>query len=302
MTTTTISGFLNVDKPDGMTSHDVVARIRRLVGRKVKVGHAGTLDPAATGVLPVAIGQATRLLEYFTDTRKGYDALVCLGKSTTTDDAEGEILLQAPVPPLTQEHIETLLASFRGTIMQVPPMYAAIHHQGKKLYELAREGKSVERPPREVTIEALAYLPEKSSPDCLALAVTCHKGTYIRSLARDIGEQIGCGGYLSALVRTFVGPFHLRAATPLSRLLDEPELLPQVLAPPEMAVLHWQKVSLETWQCQKILQGRVIQLPAGTIADDVVQVRAHDPQDRFIALLRRNGDMWHPAKVFPPSA
>lgn len=285
-----------------MTSHDVVARIRRIVGRKVKVGHAGTLDPAATGVLPVAVGQATRLLEYFTDTRKGYDALVCLGKSTTTDDAEGEILTQAPVPPLTSDYIETLLASFRGTIMQVPPMYAAIHHQGKKLYELAREGQSVERPPRAVTIETLVYLPEKSSPDCLALAITCHKGTYIRSLARDMGEQIGCGGYLSALVRTFVGPFHLSQATPLSRLLDEPELLPQVLAPPEMAVLPWQKVSLDAWQCQKILQGRAIQFPPGTIADDVAQARAHDPHDRLIALLRRHDDMWHPEKVFPPSA
>lgn len=134
-------GFLNIHKAAGMTSHDVVARVRRLVGRKIKVGHAGTLDPAATGVLPVAIGQATRLIEYLADARKGYRATVALGITTSTDDAEGDPLTCQPIPPLDGVALEAALAPLRGTIQQVPPMYAALHHNGQRLYDLARAGR-----------------------------------------------------------------------------------------------------------------------------------------------------------------
>src|SRR6185436_17123998 len=198
-------GFLNIDKPPGMTSHDVVARVRRLARQK-RVGHAGTLDPAATGVLVVALGLATRLVEYIQEaTTKRYRAVIRLGATTTTDDAEGEVLATAPVPALDPLAIETLLDQFRGQIAQVPPMYAALHHEGRRLHELARAGIVVERAARAVTIEQLDVL--DWSPPVLVVDVMCSKGTYIRSLARDLGQVLGCGGHLKALKRTAVGTF-----------------------------------------------------------------------------------------------
>src|SRR5689334_3095322 len=175
-----LHGFLNIDKPAGLTSHDVVAHIRR-AARQKRVGHAGTLDPAATGVLVVALGNATRLIEYVQDaTSKRYLATVHLGVTTATDDAEGEVLATAAVPPLDRAAIESVLEPFRGAITQVPPMYSALHHQGRRLHELAREGVVVERAARPVTIERLELL-EWAAP-LLTLDVMCSKGTYIRSL------------------------------------------------------------------------------------------------------------------------
>src|SRR6185295_2679472 len=192
-------GFLNIDKPAGMTSHDVVARIRRFT-RQRRVGHAGTLDPAATGVLVVAIGAATRLIEYVQDaTTKRYHAVVRLGVTTATDDAEGEVLASTPVPDLGAPAIERVLDGFRGPIMQVPPMYAALHHEGRRLHELARAGIVVERPARPVTIEQLDLL--DWTPPLLTLDILCGKGTYIRALARDLGAALGCGAHLQALRR-----------------------------------------------------------------------------------------------------
>ena len=182
-------GFLNIDKPAGLTSHDVVARVRR-AARQKRVGHAGTLDPAATGVLVVALGAATRLIEYVQDaTSKRYLATVRLGASTATDDGEGEVIATAPVPELRAADFERVLDGFRGEILQVPPMYAALHHQGRRLHELAREGIVVERAARPVTIERLDLI--GWSPPDLLLDVMCSKGTYIRALARDLGEEIG---------------------------------------------------------------------------------------------------------------
>ena len=168
-------GFLNVDKPAGITSHDVVARIRRLSGQR-RVGHAGTLDPAATGVLVVALGGATRLIEYVQhQTLKQYRATVHLGVTTTTDDADGEIIARHPVPPLDRETVERALAPLRGTIWQTPPMYAALHHEGRRLYELARAGVTVETPPRQVHIERLDLI--AFAPPLLTLDVVCGSGT-----------------------------------------------------------------------------------------------------------------------------
>lgn len=295
-----MSGFLNINKPSGMTSHDVVARVRRLVGRKVKVGHAGTLDPTATGVLPVAIGSATRLIEYLADTRKGYQATVVLGITTTTDDAEGDVLQQRPVPPLSMEQIETALAPLRGTILQVPPMYAAIHHQGQRLYDLARAGKTVERVPRPVTIDRLELVDlTRTAPDTLpslTLTVECSKGTYIRALARDLGEALGCGAHLAALERTFVGSFTVNEAVTLAQV-QQAGVQPYLL-PPDIAVAAWPAVTLSAAQCQHIQHGRVV-----TLTDDVPGewVRAHDEAGVLVALLRRSNDadkVWQPEKVF----
>src|SRR5262245_66408143 len=175
-----VHGFLNIDKPAGMTSHDVVARVRRLARQK-RVGHAGTLDPAATGVLVVALGLATRLVEYIQEaTTKRYRAVIHLGATTTTDDAEGQVLATAPVPALDPAALDALLDQFRGEILQVPPMYAALHHEGRRLHELARAGVVVERQARPVTIEQLAIV--ACEAPFLTIDVMCSKGTYIRSL------------------------------------------------------------------------------------------------------------------------
>lgn len=284
------SGFLNINKAAGLTSHDVVARVRRLAGRKIKVGHAGTLDPAATGVLPVAVGAATRLIEYLADARKGYRAVVALGSSTTTDDAEGETLQQRPVPPLDAAQLERILGQFRGDILQIPPMYSALHHQGQRLYELAREGKTIERAPRPVTIDRLQLVAHEAST--LTLDVQCSKGTYIRSLARDIGEALGCGAHLAALQRTFVGSFAVADAVTLETLQQAASLAPHLL-PPALAVADWPSVTLNDRQCQHVRNGRPLRLPdlPGQHA------RAHAADGALLALLRRQGELWQPEKV-----
>jgi tRNA pseudouridine55 synthase len=305
-------GFLNIDKPAGMTSHDVVAHIRR-AARQKRVGHAGTLDPAATGVLVVALGNATRLIEYVQDsTSKRYLATVQLGTTTTTDDAEGEVLTTSAVPPFDRAAIEQALEPFCGEIMQVPPMYSALHHQGRRLHELAREGIVVELAARPVVIERLELI-DWIAP-LLTLDVMCSKGTYIRSLARDLGEALGCGAHLQALRRTAVGTFLIEDAVPLDRVagwqgdkvtkaLDTITLTPAPphlvtlsarLLPPEIAVADWPAVALGSVAAQRVRNGLAIELP-GTNAD---RVRAHGPEGALLALLVRAGDVWKPQKVF----
>lgn len=289
-----MNGFLNLNKPFGMTSHDVVARVRRLVGRGVKVGHAGTLDPAATGVLPVALGQATRLVEYLTDMRKGYRATVRLGATTTTDDAEGEVVESRPVPAIDAAYLEQSLQRFRGTIAQVPPMYSALHHEGKRLYDLARAGETVERSPREVTIYHLESTGSQGDPALLIFDVTCSKGTYIRALARDLGEVLGCGAHLAGLERTFVGTFALANAVDLATLQAEPSHINERLLPLEIAVADWPAVYLDDHQAAWVSNGRAISL-----ADQPHEwLRAHNRDGDLIAVLHRTGDEWKPEKVF----
>jgi tRNA pseudouridine55 synthase len=305
-------GFLNIDKPAGMTSHDVVAHIRR-AARQKRVGHAGTLDPAATGVLVVALGNATRLIEYVQDsTSKRYLATVQLGTTTTTDDAEGEVLTTSAVPALDRAAIEQALEPFCGEIMQVPPMYSALHHQGRRLHELAREGIVVELAARPVVIERLELI-DWIAP-LLTLDVMCSKGTYIRSLARDLGEALGCGAHLQALRRTAVGTFLIEDAVPLdtvtgwqgdevTKALDTITLTPAPphlvtlsarLLPPELAVADWPAVALGSVAAQRVRNGLAIELP-DTNAD---RVRAHGPEGALLALLVRAGDVWKPQKVF----
>ena len=210
------NGIIVIDKPQEWTSMDVCAKLRGLFHEK-RIGHGGTLDPMATGVLPVFVGRATRAVEFATDSEKEYVAGLQLGVITNTQDTTGEVLERRPVS-VTREELEGALDAFRGDILQVPPMYSAIKIQGKKLYQLARAGKEVERPPRPVTIHALS-VEGQTGPAEYALRVRCSKGTYVRTLCHDIGAALGCGGAMSALRRTMAGGFTLADAHALAEVL-----------------------------------------------------------------------------------
>ncbi|HYX91485.1 MAG TPA: tRNA pseudouridine(55) synthase TruB [Myxococcaceae bacterium] len=210
-----MNGVLVIDKPSGPTSFDVVRRVRALLGVR-KVGHTGTLDPLATGVLPVCVGQATRIAGFITEGNKAYEAIVRLGVETDTLDAAGSEVASAPVPPLDAARLEAVLSRFRGTFLQTPPMYSAVKVRGRRLYELARAGEEVERAPRMVTVHELVL--RDFSSDELRLSVACSKGFFVRSLAEEIGKALGCGAHLRALRRTRSGPFTLAQAVPLERL------------------------------------------------------------------------------------
>ena len=216
-----MDGIVIVDKPQGWTSQDVTARLRRVFGTR-RIGHGGTLDPMATGVLPVFVGRATRGVEFFEHAEKTYETVLRLGLTTDTEDITGTVLTEAPVSA-TDEQLEETLAAFRGEIMQVPPMYSALKVGGQKLCDLARKGKTVERQPRPVTIHELTLL--ERGETTLRLRVRCSKGTYIRTLCKDIGEQLGCGGCMASLRRVSAGAYTIAEAVPLQELLDtsEPE-------------------------------------------------------------------------------
>jgi len=210
-----IHGFLNVCKPPGFTSHDVVAVVRRTLGTR-RVGHAGTLDPMAEGVLPICVGRYTRLVDYVSEGDKGYYAQILLGARTSTDDAEGEVVERHPVPPLTESELDQALDAFRGPIEQVPPAFSAIKVAGQRAYALARRGDAPRLAARTVTIHRLQLL--SWDQPTLTVLVACSKGTYIRSLARDLGERLGCGAHLTRLVRLWVGAFGLAQAVSLDEL------------------------------------------------------------------------------------
>lgn len=213
---TEVNGVLVVDKPKGITSFDVVRDVRRALKVK-KVGHTGTLDPMATGVLPICLGDGTKIAQFITEATKAYDATVKLGSTTDTLDAEGKVLETRPVPALNRELIEGALQKFRGTFAQTPPMYSAVKIGGKRLYELARAGEEVERAARQVTVLELTL--RDFSADEIQLSVHCTKGFFVRTLAAEIGEALGCGAHLCALRRTHSGPFLLAQAIPLAELI-----------------------------------------------------------------------------------
>jgi tRNA pseudouridine55 synthase len=286
----TPSGFLNIDKPLHLTSHDVVARLRR--GLHIdKIGHAGTLDPLATGVLVICIGAATRLSEYVMDSTKRYRARVRLGATTTTYDAEGEILSERDASHITRDDVDRVLASFTGDIQQVPPMYSAIKQGGKKLYDLARAGQTVERSPRAVRIDSLAIV-EWNSPEFM-LDVVCSAGTYIRSLAYDIGEVLSVGAHLSGLTRTASGSFTLENALSLDTLLNDTHWQ-QHLTMMDAPLTHLPAVYLDAANEDHIRHGRTIpsDMPEGAIG------RAYATDGTFIAILQSGTGVWKPHKVF----
>ncbi|HEY4314705.1 MAG TPA: tRNA pseudouridine(55) synthase TruB [Actinomycetes bacterium] len=223
----TDDGLVVVDKPSGLTSHDVVARVRRLAGTR-RVGHAGTLDPMATGVLVLGINRATRLLGHLTLTEKGYDATIRLGATTVTDDAEGEIVATSDAAGVTDEEVATGVAALTGDLQQVPSAVSAVKIDGKRAYKRVREGEDVVLPPRPVTVrvfEVLGTRREGSLVD-VDVHVECSSGTYVRALARDLGSALGVGGHLTALRRTRVGPYGLDAARTLDALAEDLVVLP----------------------------------------------------------------------------
>lgn len=213
-----MDGVLNLNKPIGPTSHDMVSRLRRITGEK-RIGHTGTLDPDASGVMVICLGKATRIVEYLTEWTKSYRAGAIFGKETDTEDASGNIMQVRDCSHITQSDIESVLPQFIGDIMQVPPMMSAVHHKGRRLYELARAGEIVEREPRPVTVHSIKLLGFQSGEDAQAvLEIECSKGTYIRTLCADIGKSLGCGAHMGSLVRTAVGSFNLESAVTLDDL------------------------------------------------------------------------------------
>ena len=211
-----MNGIVIVDKPQDWTSQDVTARLRRVFNTR-RIGHGGTLDPMATGVLPVFVGRATRGVEFFEHAEKTYETVLRLGLTTDTEDVWGETIQERPVE-FTTEKLEEVLESFRGEILQVPPMYSALKVNGQKLCDLARKGKEVERKPRPITIHELTLL--ETAENTLRLRVRCSKGTYIRTLCKDIGEALGCGGCMQELRRVTAGEYTIEEAVPLQTLLD----------------------------------------------------------------------------------
>ncbi|MDP6193873.1 MAG: tRNA pseudouridine(55) synthase TruB [Prochlorococcaceae cyanobacterium ETNP18_MAG_1] len=245
-------GFVVIDKPAGLTSHDCVSRMRRVFGIK-RVGHGGTLDPAVTGVLPIALGHATRLLPYLPGA-KSYRGSIQLGQRTSSDDQQGDLISKQAWPELNTAEIETYLETFRGTIQQRPPQVSAVHVQGERAHARARRGETMEIPARTITIERLQLLSWNQQLGQLDFNVDCSSGTYIRSLARDLGELIGCGGCLGWLKRTQALGFHEQQAVPLPDR-DNPSLTtPPAVLEPLTALAHLPRLQLneeeqESWRC-----------------------------------------------------
>lgn len=285
-----VSGFLNINKALGMTSHDVVAKIRRTLKVK-KVGHAGTLDPLATGVLIVCIGNATRLSEYVMHATKRYRAKIHLGVTTDTYDAEGAVLQERDASHIQRTDVEAKLPLFMGEIEQMPPMYSAIKQGGRKLYDLARAGQTVERELRSVRIDSLQIV--DWSPPEFTLDVVCSAGTYIRSLAFDIGEALGVGAHLSGLSRLASGTFHLENAVTLDTLFESADWQ-KYLITPQTALAEWPTIQLSDDETDHILHGRPIQ--ARHAINDLAF--AYTPQGDLLAILRPDAGLWRPHKVF----
>lgn len=283
-----MNGIVIVDKPQGWTSQDVTARLRRVFGTR-RIGHGGTLDPMATGVLPVFVGRATRGVEFFEHARKEYETLLRPGIVTDTQDITGTVLETREVA-LDDAGIEAALAGFRGEILQVPPMYSALKVNGQKLCDLARKGKTVDRQLRPITIHALEYLGMEGG--CLRLRVDCSKGTYIRTLCQDIGQALGCGGCMEALRRTRAGEYTVSQAVPLQELLDS-ENPAQYLRPVDSMFANHPMVSLTANQERRCRNGNAfsVTLPEGTY-------RAYSQSGEFLMLARVTGGTMETIKSF----
>lgn len=290
-----MQGIFNVDKPAGLSSHDVVHAIRK-AGNIARVGHSGTLDPMATGVLLICVGQAVRVSEYLIDHDKKYRARVRLGIETDSYDATGAIVAQREVIA-TREQIITALASFVGKLAQMPPAYSAIKKDGVPHYKLARRGEHVETQPRDVEIYSID-LRDATLPD-VEFDVHCSKGTYIRSLAHDLGEKLGCGGHLTALTRTAVGRFSIDDAVSLDQLRDAfaNGIAERHLTPMDEALLQFEAIIVDPPAAQSIKQGLTLECGRAFTTD---LLRAYSSTGEFVALLERgrHAGIWKPKKVF----
>ena len=289
--TSSSDGIVVVDKPAGLTSHTVVARVRRLAGTR-KVGHAGTLDPMATGVLVIGLNRATRLLGHLQLADKSYDATIRLGATTTTDDAEGSVLTTAPVDGVTAEAIESAVAGFRGEISQVPSKVSAIKVDGRRAYERVRAGEEVALKARAVTVSRYDILDVRPGPDGIDVdvSVDCSSGTYIRALARDLGAELGVGGHLTALRRTRVGAFDLAAAHTLESLAQDFAWLPIA----DVAAGTFPRYDADADQAAAIRTGR----PLSGLKLQPGQTAMFDPTGTFLALYEPHGPVAKPTAVF----
>ena len=275
-----MNGIIIIDKPQEWTSNDVVSRLRRVFNTR-RIGHGGTLDPMATGVLPVFVGRATRGVEFFEHAEKVYEATLRFGLTTDTEDITGKTISECEVH-LTEEALLNVLPQFRGDILQVPPMYSAIKVNGQKLYDLARKGREVERQPRPITIHELELL--DFSGNEARLRVRCSKGTYIRTLCKDIGEALGCGGCMAALRRVEAGEYTLEGSIPLRQLLDISEAggdVEHLLRPVDTMFASHPKLGLNEKQARLVKNGNAF---GSDCADGTYRVYA--PDGEFLALCR----------------
>ena len=295
---TAASGLVIVDKPPGLTSHDVVARIRRLAGTR-RIGHAGTLDPMATGVLVIGVDKATRLLGHLALTEKEYSATIRLGQATDTDDADGEIVAETPAAGVTDSALDAAAAALTGEIRQVPPGFSAIKVGGKRAYRLAREGGAPELAARTVTVRAFDIQAVRRSGDLLDVdvTVTCSSGTYIRALARDLGTALGVGGHLTALRRTRVGPYEIGAARTLDQLAAAFQTIPLA----DAAAAAFPRRDLTAAEARLVAHGaRLPATAADRAAGDAGPVAAFGPDGSLIALLTEEAGQARPLAVFGP--
>ena len=294
-----IDGLLVLDKPQGWTSHDVVARVRRLTGER-RVGHAGTLDPLATGVLPLGIGQGTRVLEYLAEGGKAYEATLRLGISTDTYDSEGRAVATAPFDGITPATVEAALLHFQGQIEQIPPRFSALKRAGRPLYEYARAGIEVDRAPRTVQIDALRL--SRFAPPDLDLEIECGSGFYVRSLANDLGQILGCGAHLTALRRTRVGPFQRDDASSLEaleRAIEQGRFL-DLLWSLDAPLRRDPAIILGAAHTNDIVNGKNLPLSPEIRSRVMGRCRAYSRAGELIAVLMQAPDgALKPHKVFP---
>lgn len=305
-----IHGIINVYKEKGYTSHDVVAKLRGIAGQK-KIGHTGTLDPDATGVLPVCLGKATKVCDLLTDKDKTYEATLLLGKSTDTQDVSGEVLSEKDTNALTDEEVRAVIESFVGDYEQIPPMYSALKVNGKKLYELAREGKVIERKARPVVIHEIV-VKEMDLPR-VRMEVTCSKGTYIRTLCHDIGEKLGCGGCMEALERTKVGRFEMKDSLKLEEikhLKDEGKLEDVMISidamfcqyPGVFVKRKWESLAKNgnplPQNAVAVMQNSDTIEKADLSPEESAYVRLYDEDGEFIAIYRKREKDYHIVKMF----
>jgi tRNA pseudouridine55 synthase len=289
-------GVLPLDKPAGITSFDAIRQVRRILGER-RVGHAGTLDPTATGLLPICVGRSTRFVDYFHAQPKTYHCVVRLGERSDTGDTEGVIVAGADASAITAEQIRTELARFIGEIEQIPPMHSAVRHEGRHLYELARAGEEVIREPRRVTIHSAELVDFRPGARAEAeIVVVSGKGAYMRVLASDLGDAVGTGGLLGWLSRTSYGTLGLAASITLDQLsvMDDPWL---ALLPPDVAVAHLPLVNLGPAQVLQVRRGQSVWLPRSILPDVAGECRMHDPTGELIGIGELNGGLLRPTKV-----
>ncbi|HVC39775.1 MAG TPA: tRNA pseudouridine(55) synthase TruB [Candidatus Dormibacteraeota bacterium] len=292
-----VTGLLNLAKPAGITSFTAIKMARRALDER-HVGHAGTLDPAATGVLPLCVGRATRLVEYILRQPKTYHARLRLGEVSDTGDLEGEVRRAESAAHLTETQVAAALAQFVGIVQQVPPMHSAVRHQGRHLYELARQGLTVERKSRPAEIRHInlrAFSPGEVAE--VEVEVICGRGTYLRVLATDLGDALGVGGLLAWLERTEYGPFKISDSVRLDQLMESPEPRSYLL-PPELAVEVLPRIDLLPASALAVQRGQSVWIQA--VSASSAEVRAHGPDGRLIALGEVTGLRFRPTKVLLP--